>query len=131
MSLSTKFKPAKVESEDPRPRFGIGHMTLDAANPSALAEFYASVGMRPVVTMDHFAIIELRGGTHIILRPGAGGQSTLDFIVEDIDDTHRVLADAGANPGPITRGNPHDRFVATDPEGNTLYVNSTHAIGPV
>jgi hypothetical protein len=42
-----------------------------------------------------------------------------------------VLAAAGANPTPIKRGRPHDRFTATDPEGNTLTVNSNHAMGPV
>ena len=55
----------------------------------------------------------------------------LDLIVSDIDDTRAVLDDAGAQPGPIERGHPHDRFVASDPEGNTLYVSSDHSIGIV
>ncbi len=38
---------------------------------------------------------------------------------------------AGANPTTIQRGNPHDVFTATDPEGNILVINSSHAIGPV
>ena len=96
-----------------------------------LAEFYTSIGMRSVVVMDRFAILELRGGTHIIFRPGEAGVSTIDVIVDDIDDTHAVLAAAGGHPTSIERGSPHDRFTATDPEGNTLVVNSNHAIGPV
>ncbi|MFK7919047.1 MAG: hypothetical protein AB8G14_13305 [Ilumatobacter sp.] len=41
-----------------------------------------------------------------------------------------VLASAGAATGAITRGHPHDRFIATDPEGNTLVVNPNHAMVP-
>lgn len=57
----------------------------------------------------------VRGGTHIFFT--RGGQATLDFIVDDIDDTHAVLEQAGARVTPIRRGNPHDWFKAVDPEG--------------
>ena len=116
---------------DPRPRFGIGHLTLPAEDIDRLVDFYTEIGMRLVVNMGRAAILELRGGTHIILQSGARGSGTLDLIVDDIDETRAVLESAGANPGRITRGNPHDRFSATDPEGNTLIVASNHAIGPV
>ncbi len=116
---------------DTRPRFGIGHVMLDAADVSELSSFYTRIGMRLVVDTGRFAILELRGGTHIVLQPGAAGGSTLDLIVDDIDDTRAVLESVGARPGTITRGSPHDRFIATDPEGNTLVVASDHAIGPV
>lgn len=62
--------------------------------------------------------------------PGASTGS-LDLIVDDVDETHAVLDAAGATPSSIERGSPHDRFTATDPEGNVLVVNSNHAIGPV
>lgn len=104
---------------------------MTAADIDALAEFYETVGLRLVVNMGRMAILELRGGTHLVLATGAAGSSTLDLIVDDIDDIHAVLAAAGADPGPIERGSPHDRFVAADPEGNRLVVNSNHAIGPV
>jgi len=87
--------------------------------------------MRLVVNMGRVSILELRGGTHIVVRSGEPGTATLDLIVDDIDETRSVLAAAGADPGSIQRGNPHARFIATDPEGNTLVVNSNHAIGPV
>lgn len=113
------------------PRFAIGHMTMQAGDVQQLTEFYTAIGMRLVVDMGDASIIELRGGTHIIIRSGQPGQAQLDFIVDDIDGTHEVMATAGANPTAIRRGNPHDVFTATDPEGNTLVINSTHAIGPV
>lgn len=116
---------------DQLPRFGIGHVSMAAADIDSLADFYAGIGMRPVVNMGSIAILELRGGTHLILAAGQPGTATLDLIVDDIDGTHVILEAAGADPSAIQRGNPHDRFTATDPEGNTLVVNSNHAIGPV
>lgn len=116
---------------DQLPRFGIGHVSMAADNIDLLADFYAAIGMRLVVNMGRMAILELRGGTHLILGAGQPGTSTLDVIVDDIDSTYVILEAAGADPSAIQRGNPHDRFTATDPEGNTLVVNSNHAIGPV
>ena len=122
---------ANEPETDTRPRFGIGHILVSARSVDTLADFYAEIGMRLVVKMGRMAIVELRGGTHIVFQSGRPGEATLDLIVDDIDETRAVLDAVGANPGPITRGNPHDRFTATDPEGNHLVVASNHAIGVV
>jgi len=87
--------------------------------------------MRMVVDLDHLAIVELRGGTHIVIQPGSAGQGSLDLIVDDIDETRDVLISAGAEATGIKRGNPHDQFNSTDPEGNALIIRSNHAIGIV
>jgi catechol 2,3-dioxygenase-like lactoylglutathione lyase family enzyme len=106
-------------------------MGMPVADVDRLTRFYTDIGMRLVVNMGRASIVELRGGTHLILQSGTPGSTTLDLIVDDIDDTWQVLSKAGADPGTIQRGNPHDRFIATDPEGNTLVINSDHAIGVV
>ena len=132
MALSqTATLPAPNTDDDKRPRFGIGHMAFPATDVAELVDFYTSIGMRLVVNMGRAAILELRGGTHLILQQGSDADGTLDLIVDDIDETWSVLDAAGAKPSSIKRGNPHDRFVATDPQGNTLVVNSNHAIGLV
>ena len=123
--------PTRDEGREAIPRFGIGHVSMPAADIDRLADFYTGIGMRLVVNMGRIAILELRGGTHIVLAPGEAGTTTLDLIVDDIDGTREVMAAADADPSTIQRGNPHDRFTATDPEGNTLIVNPNHAIGPV
>lgn len=117
--------------QDRRPRFGIGHMAISAADIDTMTTFYTAIGMRLVVNMGRMSILELRGGTHLIVQSGEPGVASLDLIVDDIDETRAVLEAAGASPSAIRRGNPHDRFTATDPEGNTLVINSNHAIGAV
>ena len=129
--IKTNPNTSGQRSADPRPRFGIGHMMMNAADVSALTAFYGRVGMRVVVQSDNFAILELRGGTHLILQPGEPGQAVLDLIVDDIDDTRDDLLAAGVDATGITRGHPHDRFTSADPEGNTLLISSNHAMGPV
>lgn len=124
-------RSASEQPADQRPRFGIGHVSITATDVDRVTDFYAAIGMRLVVKMGRFAIVELRGGTHIIIQPGEPGRASLDLIVSDIDETRAVLATEGASPSIIERGSPHDRFIATDPEGNTLIVNSDHSIGVV
>lgn len=123
-------------SADQRPRFGIGHVGLPVDDVTKSADFYQNVGMRLILNMGRAAILELRGGTHLIISEGRISEGntkagSLDLIVDDIDETHTVLASAGANPSNIKRGNPHDQFTAIDPSGNLLVVNSNHAMGPV
>ena len=129
--LKSKNQPKDIGEKDGRPRFGIGHVSMTAANVEALANFYTTIGMREIMSRKRMAIVELRGGTHIVIQQGAGGVSNLDLIVDDIDDTHRVLQAANGEPSAIRRGNPHDSFRATDPEGNQLVIHSNHAMGVV
>lgn len=129
---SVQDNPSRANpDEDLRPRFGIGHVAITATDVDTMTDFYTAIGMRLVVNMGRMSIVELRGGTHLIIQSGEAGIASLDLIVDDIDETRATLESKGAAPSSITRGNPHDRFSATDPEGNTLIVNSNHAIGVV
>ena len=128
---TTARTPREAGEPNDRPRFAIGHVSLSSADVDELAAFYVEIGMRPVVNMGHMAIVELLGGTHVIISSGAAGGQQLDLIVDDLDETHAILAAAGGSPGEIRHGSPHSTFVATDPDGNRLTIHSTHAIGPV
>ena len=130
-TVQTNQQNARSPEQDIRPRFALGHMSVSAANTDGLADFYTAIGMRQVVKMGRMAIVELRGGTHIVFHAGESGVSSLDLMVDDIDETHALLKAHGATPSAIKRGNPHDSFTATDPEGNGLVVHSSHAMGPV
>ena len=132
MQLETKSaQSASPASDDPRPRFALCHLELAAADVGLLGQFYTSIGMRSIAQMPQMVILELRGGTHLVITEGEPGNTTLDLMVDDLDDTRALLDEFGAEPGPITHGNPHSTFTATDPEGNRLLVESSHAMGPV
>ena len=122
---------AITTDNDTRPRFAIGHLSMHAADVVALTQFYGRLGMRIVVEKPEFAILELRGGTHLVLEPGPAGEGDLDLMVSDIDDTRSAFLAEGLEASEIIRGNPHDRFVTTDLEGNRLHVSSDHSMGPV
>ena len=127
----TSTPSLRIGEQLDRPRFAIGHVGLSAADVEQLTKFYVDIGMRPVMTTGRLAIIELLGGTHIVISAGSAGGQQLDLIVDDIDETHGVVTAAGGDPGEIRRGSPHSTFIATDLEGNRLTIHSTHAIGPV
>ncbi len=117
--------------DDPRPRVSICHVGLTATDPDGLGDFYASMGMRLVGKLDGLSVLELRGGTHLVVTRGAPGATRLDLMVDNLDDAHALLDQLDANPSPIIPGTPHDTFTATDPEGNALLIESSHVTGPV
>jgi hypothetical protein len=118
---------------DERPPVWIGHTLLGVSDVGRAAGWWHEIGMREVERNDEVAILELRGGTHLILVPGephAGG-APFDLMVEDVDATHRDWSARGIDVGPITQGRNHRSFVATDPDGYVVTVSSSHVIGPV
>lgn len=120
-----------TSNDDQRPRFAIGHIGLPGTDIALLGQFYTAIGMRPIAQTDRMAILELRGGTHLVISEGAPGTSTLDLMVDDLDETRHIFEAIGAAPGTVVHGNPHNSFTVADPEGNTLVVESSHATGPV
>ena len=100
---------------DQRPPVAVGHVRLDVVDVGAAARWLEAVGLRPIVTRDELAVLELRGGTHVVVRqadrppePGAG--APFDLMVDDIDATHRNFAERGLSPSPNPTG-PDPRFV--------------------
>ena len=119
---------------DQRPPVAVGHVRLDVVDVGAAGRWLEAVGLRPIVTRDELAVLELRGGTHVVVRqadrppePGAG--APFDLMVDDIDATHRNLAERGLSPLPIRQGRIHDSFEIAGPDGWTFTVNSSHASG--
>ena len=122
------------DTTDQRPSVAVGHVRLDVVDVGAAARWLEAVGLRPIVTRDELAVLELRGGTHVVVRqtdqppePGAG--APFDLMVDDIDATHRNFAERGLSPSPIQRGRIHDSFEIAGPGGWTFTVNSSHASG--
>ncbi|MCH9688190.1 MAG: VOC family protein [Deltaproteobacteria bacterium] len=88
------------------------------------------IGLRIVVRRDTFAILELRGGTHIVLRQLDGDTDedvSFDLMVEDLDATAERFSAAGFEITPIQDGRIHRSFHATAPEHYRIQVLDSHA----
>ena len=119
---------------DLRPPVAVGHVRLNVSDVAAAATWLETVGLRPIVTRGELAVLELRGGTHVVVRqaeaaPAPGTGAPFDLMVDDVDATHRDYAEKGLSPSPIRRGRIHDSFEVAGPGGWTFTVNSSHASG--
>lgn len=123
-------------SSDPRPDVAIGHIRLDVNDVTSEYGFFLKHGMREILKRDNFAILELRGGTHLILEKAeeqvdSGIRTPFDLMVDDIDSAHSKYIDDGLKTSEIERGTIHDSFTVTTPTGYVIPVNSSHVAGPV
>ena len=122
--------------EDQRPPIWTGHLTVRGADPEASAEFYEILGMRRILKSPEMAILEMRGGTHlIVLRGEAGepGRVPFDLMVDELPACHDRWAAAGLTVTSIapTRGNIHNAFTISDPDGRAIVVLDSHVVGAV
>ena len=119
------------ETTDQRPPVAVGHVRLPCGDVAAAARWLETVGLRPIVTMDELAVLELRGGTHVVVRktepPAPGTAAPFDLMVDDIDATHRYYAEKGLSPSEISRGRIHDSFTVAGPSNWLFTINSSHA----
>ena len=118
-----------TQQTDPRPPVWVGHITMNTPTLKESTAAMLQVGMRPIVENENIAVLELRGGTHIVLRQTEDAEpidTEFDFMVEDVDATHAEYAAKGLSVSEIRRGRIHDSFTFTEPGGNRITVNSTH-----
>ena len=116
-------------SKDERPRVWIGHVTLPTRDLTGTRDFMVELGMRPIAQGDDFAVLELRGGTHLLLLPStdaASGSAYFDLMVDDLDATHDHLRTRGLAPSEIRSGQVHRSFSIRAPSGHTITFNSSH-----
>lgn len=114
---------------DPRPRVWVGHVTLPTPDLAATHDFMVQLGMRPIAQGDDFAVLELRGGTHLVLLPSAAcasGSAYFDLMVDDLDAARDQLRARGLAPSEIQTGAIHRSFTVRAPSGHTLTFNSSH-----
>jgi hypothetical protein len=93
------------------------------------SKFMQLVGMRLIASGDEFAVLELRGGTHLVLTADPESKlikADFDLMVEDLDATHARFTELTLNPGDIERGQIHDSFELRDPGGTIITFNSSH-----
>ncbi|HXH91039.1 MAG TPA: VOC family protein [Thermoanaerobaculia bacterium] len=118
---------------DLRPPVWIGHVVLETDRLAETEQFMRTIGMRSVVQRPEVAVLELRGGTHLVLTPRTGavpGDAPFDLMVEDLEATHQRFVDLGLDPSPIgTASANHRTFSVREPAGNVITFFSNHVSG--
>jgi catechol 2,3-dioxygenase-like lactoylglutathione lyase family enzyme len=129
------------------PPVAIGHVAMSVSDLEASYRFYVDLGLRTMGKSEGMAILELRGGTHLLLfqRGGSdeGGDegpfdqppvTTLDLMIagrseEELTAFRSHLVERGHAPDPILgqRFFGHYVFKAKDPDGNEVTVSTSHA----
>jgi catechol 2,3-dioxygenase-like lactoylglutathione lyase family enzyme len=131
------------------PAAALGHFVMKVQDIEASHQFYIGLGLRALDTFPGIAIVELRGGTHLLLFQKDDNQSSTlqnshvgqrpDFGSEKLDlmiaghtkadlELYRIgLIDKGYSPSAIADGvlYGHHYFTMQDPDGNgiTFYTN--------
>src|SRR5262245_21178372 len=118
---------------DERPAVWVGHVAMTVGDPTRSHDFFVDAGMRTVHRADDMAILELRGGTHLLLFRGdaSGGDAPFDRLLEAADALHAEMTNSGLAVSDITRGRIHDVFMLTDPDGHEITVQNSHVEGVV
>ena len=119
---------------DKRPPIAVGHVRLPVKNVLTTSEFLQKLGLRRIFDKDTIAILELRGGTHLILeksriRTKPGTQATVDFMVDDVKKARAKYAKMGMKPTRIKSGTIHSSFFIPGPDSWSFKITSSHAGG--
>jgi catechol 2,3-dioxygenase-like lactoylglutathione lyase family enzyme len=122
-----------MSEQDLRPPVWVGHVVLETARLEETAQFMRKVGLRPIVRRPNVAVLELRGGTHLVLvsKPEVvAGEASFDLMVEDLRATHQRFIGLGLAPTPIEAvSDNHERFLVREPAGNVISFFSNHVSG--
>ena len=143
---SSEMKTA-VDSE-----LGVAHLVFKVSDLRSSCQFYSNLGISPFAIDEKVAIIELRGGTHLILLSvdqlaGEGVAESLtgqfhkrfseqfDLMIkgkglEELKKYRLELVSRGIAAGEIPDETffGHHLFCIKDPDGNGITIYTSHAI---
>ncbi len=120
-----------MTQSDQRPSVWVGHIVLNVGNVEASKAFFLKLGMRDVAPEASIGVLELRGGTHLVILPtddpvAENSTAGFDLMVEDIEVAHASYLEMGIDPSPMTSSKIHTSFEISEPGGHRITVNSTH-----
>ena len=122
-----------MSEKDLRPPVWVGHVLLETNRLEETEQFMRKIGMRSIVQRPEVAVLELRGGTHLVLiaKPEVvPGAVSFDLMVEDLRATHQHFVALGLAPTPIETASPeHERFLVREPAGHIIAFFSNHVSG--
>ena len=81
---------------DGRPRLAVGHVSLEVEDVGEAYAFFVRHGMRDIFRGEDFGVLELRGGSHLVLSRAKaaiepGREAPFDLMVDDIDACPRGI----------------------------------------
>lgn len=119
-------------AKDERPPVWVGHVSLKSVDVAKTCECMVQLGMRVIVQKDSFAVLELRGGTHLVVqettdRPLPRSKAPFDLMYEDIPAIWKRCAELGYSPSEPKEGRIHTSFTIVEPGGYEITINSSHA----
>jgi catechol-2,3-dioxygenase len=130
----------------------VGHLVFKVADLRSSCQFYSNLGIPPFAIDEKFAIIELRGGTHLLLLEvdelaGEGLAESLtgqfhkrfseqfDLMIKgkglnELKKYRLELISRGIAAGEISDETffGHHLFCIKDPDGNGITIYTSHAI---
>jgi catechol 2,3-dioxygenase-like lactoylglutathione lyase family enzyme len=133
------------------PAAAFGHFVMKVSDIDISYQFYTKLGLRPFGIFPDLAIIELRGGTHILLfnendelptslrssqlgQCGALFNERLDLMIDgksrsDLEMYRTTLLEQGLSANTIAQDQlfGHDYFQLVDPDGNGITIYTGHA----
>ena len=117
--------------DDKVPPVAIGHVRMTVNHIDQAVDWFADMGLRTISTRETFAVLELRGGTHLVLSRtdqdvADGTLAPIDLMVDDLDAAHEACAGRGLAPGEITEGSVHRSFHVPGPDGYSMKITSSH-----
>src|SRR5262245_66528937 len=94
---------------DERPPVWIGHAVLTVSDLGRSTQWWTGIGMREVERNEHVVVLELRGGTHLVLVPGPPdtGDAPFDVMVDDLAATPETWSALGVDARDISEGRFH------------------------
>ena len=119
-----------------RPPVAIGHVSLRVTDVPQATKYFVTLGLRLIHQGQTIAVLELRGGTHLVLRPSAepiqsGMKAAFDLMVDDIGKARQEYGALGLNPSEIEAGTVHRWFTLVGPDEYEFTVTSSHTSGRV
>ena len=126
--------PTPNGNSDDRPPVAIGHVSLLVSNVGMSTKYFVKLGLRSIHESENFTVLELRGGTHLILRPAEekitpGAKAPFDLMVDEVEVVRRKYEEQGMAPSSIENGKIHSWFTLVDPSGYEITITSSHAGG--
>ncbi|MEH2411495.1 VOC family protein [Nostoc sp.] len=123
-----------AKEKDTRPPVAIGHVRLYVSNISEASDFFVKIGLRLIAQSEQLAVLELRGGTHLVLRTSLeaiapGINAPFDLMVDDIFATRDTFKKWELTVSEIEPGRIHSSFTLTGPDGYLLTLTSSHTGG--